>query len=162
MNFFISITLTILLTFLVTVVGSDKSKKIEISGYVVARDVLMPLMNTTYHNMTSELFIVRVEKPRELAEQSRYIKVSYQRWMSDPYLPDDFFESNKMWRLKVSRKPDCDGSMKKMATVNDKDTNQPVLPLPKRTPGFESEPIPLGEVLPCYVLSPKDMKSLKH
>jgi hypothetical protein len=142
-----------------------KVKKIELSGIVVARDVLTPLMNISYHNMSSEVFIVRVEKPKGLVEQSRYIKAYYARWMSEPYLPADFFESIRVLRLKVSRSPDCDGTLKKMATLYDKDTNEPSFckeALPKRTPGFEAEPIPLDEVLPCYALSPKDLKSLKN
>ena len=56
-----------------------KAKKIELSGTVVARDVLTPLTNISHHNISSEVFIVRVEKPKELAEESRYIKVHYGR-----------------------------------------------------------------------------------
>jgi hypothetical protein len=155
----------ILATTLIAAGEGPTVKKIAISGNVVARDVLTPLGNIAYHNMSSEVFIVRVEKPKGLSERSRYIKVHYGRWMDDPHLPANFFASSKVWRLKVSRSPDCDGTLKKMATVYNKDTNEPQFwkeALPKRTPGFESEPIPLEEVLPCYELSPKDMESLKN
>ena len=144
------------------VAAQKTDKTVKVSGVVVAVDEITPFGNSTYHNMSSETFVVRVESPKALALQSRYIIISFQRRLDDPYLPSDLFESSKKGRFQVSRSPNCDTSFNKIISVIDVDSNAPIYVLPKRLSGAESELLPLEENFPCYVLKPGDIKSLKR
>jgi hypothetical protein len=140
-------------------------QRVEVSGFVVARDKLILFANAANKDKPqTERFIVRLEKHESLAKESLYIQVYY-RWQVDqPLLPSEFFKSSKLWRFILARVPSCDGTIKKMVTTyNEKGEPSPfsVENLPIRLDGARDEQIPLEKVLPCYVLEPDNIKSLK-
>lgn len=147
------------------VAAQRTDQSVKISGFVVAVDEISRFGASTYHNMSSETFVVRLENRDASARKSPYIIIRFNRWLDDPHLPSDLFESSKKWRFKVSRSPNCDTAFNKIITVLDMRSNatkNAEVFLPRRLPGTESEVIPLEETLPCYSLSPSAIKSLKR
>jgi hypothetical protein len=133
-----------------------------IIGTVVLRDTLHQLFRMTYHDSSYDRFVVRAQDPKAFG--SEFVIVTYKRWLSEPHLPDNLFDSNRKWRLPVSPSP-CGGTTI-AAMVNGlaqlrRTTPQEAL-REMRVAGAESVELPLDTVLPCYEISPKDLGDLRE
>jgi hypothetical protein len=161
MKLFIAAVIILFMSSTLTV-SSSLPQRVEVSGFVVAKHKLMG-KSLSKDNLQTEMVILRLEKHEKLASESLYLIVYYQHRLDEPALPAEFFRFGKQWRLILARVSGCDSTVKKLITIyNEKgeasysEENLHVL-----LDVAEGEQIPMEKVLPCYVLEPSNIKSLK-
>jgi hypothetical protein len=158
-------TVIIFLLLSLTATGFDDSQRfVEISGTVVIRDRLNLILNTVRKDgLKTELFFVRLAESQRSANKPSYIKVYYQWKLGDPALPSELFEPRKQWRFALEKVGGCDKSIKEtIKTYNEKGEPYPFTEDNLlRIVSPKNEEAPLDEVLPCYLLVPNKVESLK-
>jgi hypothetical protein len=141
-----------------------KPYRIEVVAVAVAQDRVLLLGQLSAGQPALEGFILRIVEPTALERESRYIKLYYQHYSNEPLLPKDFFgEEKKLWRLTMARVYECDGTMRQMATLHNKEGestfNAELLPRSADPPN--PEVLPLDTQLPCFLLESKYVSAMR-
>lgn len=137
-----------------------RKRKVKIIGTVIAYDRSVTQLLKLTSVPAEEIFIVRDNKGPGVKRESLYIKVTYQRWLNEPDVPKEFFDSKKQWQLDLAREPRCDGPLRELLEMKGKTERGDEVSLPRlqRTKGAEDLEIPGDINLPCYVLCPGSLK----
>jgi hypothetical protein len=135
-------------------------KEIKILGRVVAYESTSARVSSLTHVPKRETLIIRIEKSYGNREKSKYIKVIYEYIADENTLPQSIFEGDKMWQLKLQRKPNCDSTLSKdYPTVHKAEVLSDDRTIEYDNPATfltftnaQDKDIPTDTNLPCYSL----------
>jgi len=129
-----------------------------IVGHVLARvEHLLGFPRNSLGGLQYDLFIFGVSSEPKPGSQIVPVKVSYEFYRYEPYLPEEFFDFSRLCELHVIRDPTCDESVKSLSyEANETDSGKQLPPtyILRILDGVPSDVIKPDLVLPCYVLRP--------
>ncbi len=136
-------------------------KEIKILGRVVAYESASARVSNLTHVPKRETLIVRIEKSYGNREKSKYIKVIYEYITDEETLPQSIFEGDKMWQIKLQKKPGCDSTLSKdYPTVHKAEVLSNDRTIEYDNPSTfltftnaQDKDIPIDRNLPCYSLT---------
>lgn len=156
-------TLGTILTVVTVATISDaemRPRKEKAVGTVIAYDVPISGLAMLTSVPMEQLLIVRIDRPMNRNQETRYIKVAYRRWFNEPELPTGVLDGRGKWRFAVTRDRSCDGSVGELRSIKSKteDGKEVILQRLRQTSGAEKEELPDDRILPCYLLRPGDLR----
>ena len=111
-----------------------------VSGRVVAYSGALSCLNgNNYWSM-----LIRVEQPKN--SHSKFIRVDFS--LPCGKSPEWVSTNPSIQKFRLFRQKDCDEVLS--GSVNQEPTPSATMPMWKYTTGTENEPLPFGQIVPCY------------